>query len=77
MQYVAAFACASNRTSIPCIVPRTPHTAVLACLRLQIEFTDINKAPGIPARTKLLDEEPKAALPKEKKLELPLLSRMS
>ena len=77
MLYVAAVGCACNRTSIPCIVPRTPHTAVVAWLRMQIEFTDIQKAPGIPARTKLPNEEPKPAPPKEKKLELPLLSRMS
>lgn len=62
---------------MPCIVPRTPHTAVLVFLCVQVEFTDINKAPGIPARTKLPNEEPKAAPPKEKKLSLPLLSRMS
>jgi hypothetical protein len=74
--HVAAFLCASDCTSMQWIMQPT-HSAVLVCLCVQVEFTDINKAPGIPARTKLPNEEPTAAPPKEKKLELPLLSRMS
>jgi hypothetical protein len=44
---------------------------------LQVDFTDINKGPGMPARTQLPSDEPKAPAPMEKRVDLPLLSTMS
>ena len=75
--HIAASLGAGNCTAIRWTVLRNPHTAIISRVCMQVEFTDIHKEPGVPARTKLPNDEPKAAPPKEKKLQLPLLSRMS